>query len=178
MPGPNKGSVPAVKVTAEVSPGKWCNFRFDKRFKIGRLKECDFFIDNSFVSRAHAEVVFEDGHWSIRDLGSANGLFLRGERVPSVPIAGPTTVRLGIEGPELKFEVEKVQPEPAAPKTVRTNDPKLAHYINHYFSKTTPDQPAGEHTMFIRQAFAQVEKKQKKKFGVVICALLALILAA
>ena len=31
--------------------------------------------------------------------------------------------------------------------------------------------------MFIRQAFAHVETKQKKKFGVVISALLALILA-
>jgi hypothetical protein len=29
------------KVTAEVSPGTWCNFRFDKPFKIGRLKDCD-----------------------------------------------------------------------------------------------------------------------------------------
>ena len=109
MPGPNKGSVPAVKVTAEVSPGKWCNFRFDKRFKIGRLKECDLFIDNSFVSRAHAEVVFENGHWTIRDLGSANGLFFRGERVPFVSLDGLTAVRLGIEGPEVKLEVDCVK---------------------------------------------------------------------
>jgi membrane-bound lytic murein transglycosylase D len=174
----NKGAVPAVKVTAEVSPGTWCNFRFDKPFRIGRLKDCDLSIDNSFVSRAHAEVVFEGGHWSIRDLGSANGLFLRGERVPSVPITGLTTVRLGIEGPELKFEVEKPLPEPAAPKTLRTKDPALSHYIDHYFSKPDADQPAGEHTMFIRQAFAHVETKQKKKFGVVIGALLAVVLAA
>ena len=83
----NKGAVPAVKVTAEVSPGTWCNFRFDKPFKIGRLKDCDLFIDNSFVSRAHAEVVFENGHWTIRDLGSANGLFFRGQSVPSVPVS-------------------------------------------------------------------------------------------
>ena len=75
-----------MKVNAEVSPGSWCNFRFDKPFKIGRLKDCELSIDNSFVSRVHAEVVFEDGRWSIRDLGSANGLFLRGERVPSVPM--------------------------------------------------------------------------------------------
>ncbi len=173
-----QGAVPAVKVHAEVSPGTWCNFRFDKPFKIGRLKDCELSIDNSFVSRAHAEVVFYDGEWSIRDLGSANGLFVRGVRVPSVPIAGPTAVRLGIEGPELKFEVEKVQPEPAAPKTIRTKDPALAHYIDHYFSNTGTDQPAGEHTMFIRQAFAHVETKRKKKFGAVIAALVAIILAA
>ena len=173
-----KGPVPALKVHAEVSPGSFGNFRFDKPFRIGRLKDCELSIDNSFVSRAHAEVVFEDGEWSIRDLGSANGLFVRGVRVPSVPIAGPTAVRLGIEGPELKFEVEKVEPEPAAPKTIRTKDPALAHYIDHYFSNTGTDQPAGEHTMFIRQAFAHVETKRKKKFGAVIAALVAIILAA
>src|SRR5271154_2903404 len=97
---PNQGTVPAVKVTAEVSPGAWCNFRFDKPFKIGRLKDCEVAIDNSFVSRAHAEVAFEDGHWSIRDLASANGLFVRGARVSSAPIDGLTVVKLGIEGPE------------------------------------------------------------------------------
>jgi membrane-bound lytic murein transglycosylase D len=172
-----KGPVPTLKVHAEVSKGSFGNFRFDKPFRIGRLKDCELSIDNSFVSRAHAEVVFEDGEWSIRDLGSANGLFVRGVRVPSVPIAGPTAVRLGIEGPELTFEVEKVQPEPAAPKTIRTKDPALAHYIDHYFSNTGTDQPAGEHTMFIRQAFAHVETKRKKKFGAVIAALLAIILA-
>jgi hypothetical protein len=174
----NKGAVPAVKVTAEVSPGTWCNFRFDRPFKIGRLKDCDLSIDNSFVSRAHAEVAFEHGHWSIRDLGSANGLFLRGERVPSAPISSLTTVRLGIEGPELKFEVEKPLPEPAAPKTLRTKDPALAHYIDHYFSKADADQPAGEHTMFIRQAFAHVETKRKRRFGVVIGVLVGVVLAA
>ena len=95
---PNQGAVPAVKVSAEVSPGAWCNFRFNKPFKIGRLKDCEVSIDNSFVSRVHAEVAFEDGHWSVRDLASANGLFVRGERVSTAPIDGLTVVRLGDRG--------------------------------------------------------------------------------
>jgi len=174
-----QGPVPALKVNAEVSAGSWVNFRFNKSFRIGRLKDCDLSIDNSFVSRTHAEVVFDNGQWAIRDLGSANGLFLRGQRVPMVPIDGPTTVRLGIEGPELKFEVEKIQPEPAvSQKTLRTKDPALAHYISHYFSQSDTDQPAGEHTMFIRQAFAHVETRRKKKFGAVVAALIVIILAA
>jgi membrane-bound lytic murein transglycosylase D len=173
-----KGTVPAVKVAAEVSPGTWCNFRFDRPFRIGRLKECDLFIDNSFVSRAHAEVVFEGGQWSIRDLGSANGLFVGGVRVPFAAIDGLTVVRLGVEGPEVKLEVERPLPEPPPQKTVRTKDAALDHYIDHYFSKPVADQPVGEHTMFIRQAFAHVEKKQKKKFGVIVGGLLAVILAS
>ena len=110
--------------------------------------------------------------------GSANGLFLFGERVPSVSIVGLTVVRLGIEGPELKFELEKVQPDRPTQKTLRTKDPALAHYINHYFSKPAVDEPAGEHTMFIRQAFAQIETKRKKKYGAVIAVLVVLILGA
>jgi pSer/pThr/pTyr-binding forkhead associated (FHA) protein len=174
----NKGAAPAVKVTAEVSPGTWCSFRFDKPFKIGRLKGCDLFIDNSFVSRTHAEVVFENGHWAVRDLGSANGLFFRGQPVGSVLLDGPTTVRLGVEGPEVKLEVEKPLPEPVPQKTLRVKDTAIDHYIDHYFGKPAAGQPAGEHTMFIRQAYAQVEKKQKKKFGLIIATLVVFILAA
>ena len=173
-----KAQAPPLKVRAEVTPGEWREFQFRQPFKIGRLKDCDLSIDNSFVSRIHAEVVFESGRWSIRDLGSANGLFLLGERVPSVSIVGPTAVRLGIEGPELKFEVEKVRPDRATQKTVRTKDPALTHYINHYFSKAKVDEPVGEHTMFIRQAFAQIETKRKKKYGAIIAVLVILILGA
>lgn len=184
--------MPTLKVTAEVSPGAWCNFRFNKPFKIGRLKDCDVSIDNTFVSRSHAAVVFEDGQWTIRDLESANGLFVKGERVPSQVILGLTFVRFGIEGPEVKFDVErplpeavtvaktsrKVLPGATATKSSRIKDPALARYIEHYFVKPDAAEPGGEHTMFIRQAFAQVETKQKRRFGVVIVALLAVGLAA
>lgn len=71
-----KSHAPPLKVRAEVTPGEWREFQFRQPFKIGRLKDCDISIDNSFVSRVHAEVVFENACWSIRDLGSANGLFL------------------------------------------------------------------------------------------------------
>jgi membrane-bound lytic murein transglycosylase D len=178
MTSPNKGPAPAIKVTAEVSPGAWQSYRFEKAFKIGRLKDCEISLDNSYVSRAHAEVAFEDGRWSIRDLASANGIYLQGERMPSVPIAGLTIVRLGMEGPELKFEVEKVLPPAPPAKTLHGKDPALAHYIDHYFAKPDADQPAGEHTMFIRQAFAHVETKQKRRFGLVIGILLAVGVAA
>src|SRR6202046_1631024 len=168
--------MPPLRVRAEVVPGEWREFLFRQPFKLGRLKDCDISIDNSFVSRVHAEVVYENGSWSIRDLGSANGLCLAGNHVPSAPIGGSTVVRLGIEGPEVRFDVEKVQPDRAAQKTLATKDPALSHYINHYFSKSAADEPVGEHTMFIRQAFAQVETRRKKKNGAVIAVLVVLIL--
>jgi membrane-bound lytic murein transglycosylase D len=173
-----KNHAPPLKVRAEVTPGEWREFQFRQPFKIGRLKDCAVAIDNSFVSRVHAEVVFENGAWSIRDLSSANGLYLLGQRLLSIPIGGPTVIRLGVEGPELRFDVDKIQPTPVAPKTPPTKDPALAHYVNHYFSKPAVDEPVGERTMFIRQAFAEIETKRKKKNGAVIAVLVILILGA
>ena len=89
-----KIAVPVLKVSAEMNPGEWVNFKFDRSFKIGRLKTCDLCIDNSFVSRAHAEVIPDAGRWSIHDLGSANGLFVRGERVGPPQVAAPRHHRL------------------------------------------------------------------------------------
>jgi membrane-bound lytic murein transglycosylase D len=172
-----KNAAPVLKVAAEVSPGAWVNFKFDKSFKIGRVKNCDLCVDNSFVSRAHAEVLLDQGQWSIHDLGSANGLYVHGERVPSLPIVGQTAVRLGIEGPELKFELETAAPAAAAQKKLRMKDASIAGYIDHYFSKRSVNEPVGEHTMFIREAFAHVESKRKRRFTLVIATLVAVIVA-
>ncbi len=49
---------------------------------IGRHPECDVFIDDASVSRRHAEVVFENGHYYISDLNSRNGTYLNGQLVP------------------------------------------------------------------------------------------------
>src|SRR6202023_3592696 len=95
-----------------------------------------------------------------------------------VSVDGLTVVRLGVEGPEVKLEAEKPLPEPPPQKTLRVKDAPLDRYIDHYFAKPVADEPVGEHTMFTPQAYAHVEKKQKKKFGVVVAGLVVLILAA
>ncbi len=169
-----KASIPALKVAAEVGEGQWSNRRFERGFKIGRLKECELCIENSFVSRAHAEVEFVDGTWLIRDLGSANGIFLLGERLPTVKITGPTTIRLGVEGPEVRFEVEC--PPSIVKKSREAQDPALAPAIARYFSKKPDNEPVGDQTKLIRLAYAHVETKKKRSYGAVIAALLCLTL--
>jgi membrane-bound lytic murein transglycosylase D len=170
---------PSLEVQAEDGTGAWSKYRFQKPFRIGRQKECEVFIDNSFVSRAHAEVRYEEGRWVVNDLGSANGIFRDGQRVHSIPVDGLTTLRLGAKGPTVKFAVEDTKPKqdrqepPAA-----TKDVALTHYIQHYFSKGKSDEPAGEHTMFIRQAYAQVDNRQKTTFRIVIAVLVVAILGA
>ncbi len=66
------------------------HFSFSESAVIGRGAYSDIRIDDSTVSRRHAEIICgSDGIWSIRDLGSANGILYRGQ-----PIRG----ELRIEG--------------------------------------------------------------------------------
>ena len=75
------------------------------------------------------------------------------------------TIRLGIEGPEVIFKV--AQP-PVQDETSPDNEAVVAHYVEHYFGKAAADQPVGEHTMFVRKAFAQVQTKQKRRYGYIV----------
>jgi membrane-bound lytic murein transglycosylase D len=55
-------------------------------------------------------------------------------------------------------------------------DLSLSRVASHYFGES--DQPAGERTMFIRKAFAEVQDKQRRQYGVLIIAALAVGLVA
>lgn len=138
------------------------------------------------VSRKHAEVLFENGRWWIRDLRSANGMFLNGERVDTVPVTNTVTVRLGILGPFVEFEVEQaapVRPSPVQPVTpgppvgatpVTNSQPAgkpATKDATHYFGDPN-DASIGDHTRMVRVAFKEVQKKQKRKYGGVIAGLL------
>jgi hypothetical protein len=49
---------------------------------IGRSRECDVVLDDRNVSRRHAELrVQPDGSWTVRDLGSTNGVRVNGRDV-------------------------------------------------------------------------------------------------
>ncbi|MDI6788860.1 MAG: FHA domain-containing protein, partial [Planctomycetota bacterium] len=57
-------------------------FKFDKDvILIGRDPTCDVRIDNVGVSRHHARIEKRDNIYSVSDLGSGNGTFVRGQRV-------------------------------------------------------------------------------------------------
>jgi len=157
------------------------DWQFKQTFIIGRTEECGVCIKNEFVSRKHVEVFFEGGQWWARDLDSSNGVFVAGERIYKVPLSN-TTIRLGIEGPEVLFAVEKpppppqrpsppVQPPPTQPPAPIGDKTMVAQYVNRYFSAQASDQSAGEHTMYVRRAFQQVQAKQKFKYRWIMVAL-------
>lgn len=51
------------------------------RLRIGRLAENDIVLRDAQISRQHAELRLTSGHWRILDLGSTNGLHVKGKRV-------------------------------------------------------------------------------------------------
>lgn len=53
-------------------------------FVVGRSsKSADLAIKDGNISRRHAEIVFQDGNYSMRDLGSTNGVEYAGQRIDS-----------------------------------------------------------------------------------------------
>ncbi len=63
---------------------------------LGRGGSAEVFVDDVYVSDEHAEVLPDDGSWSVRDLGSTNGTFLNGAKVTRpTPLAVGDQLRVG-----------------------------------------------------------------------------------
>ena len=146
---------------------------FPSGFRIGRAEDCGVRIQHDYVSRYHAEVVFENGRWIVRDLGSSNGIFVGGNRVPQAEIAKSIVVRLGVDGPAVGLKVEEaVQQAAAAPAPSLES---TAVYAARYFKEPAEGETVGEHTQMVRRAFSSVQKKQKRKHRAVVGGLLLLV---
>lgn len=66
------------------------------RVRIGRSKDNDVVVRDPMLSRHHAELVFGEQGWTVRDLGSRNGTFLNGEKVEeAAPLTDGDAVRMG-----------------------------------------------------------------------------------
>jgi hypothetical protein len=163
--------VPILKVTF-TNQGAPQTLSFTKPFRIGRLDDCEVCIDNEYVGRTHAEMAFENGQWWLRDLQSRNGIYLDDKRVERVRVTGPVTVKLGKFGPELSLRVEQPVEERSAP-----GGDSMARYVEHYFGQDPSGPPAGERTILVRRAFAQVQKVQTRKHRKIVAALLVAIVA-
>ena len=165
---------PPLKVVVEWAGGRR-EYDFTDSFRIGRLDDCAVCIKDEHVSRAHAEILFEDGTWCVRDLNSSNGIFVGDQKFKFITVVQSASIRLGIEGPQITLTV--IPPSPAASKFAGS-ETMLARYVDRYFGKTKSDEVVGPHTMFVRQAFAKVQKKQKRNFAGIVAVLLACLLGA
>ncbi|MGA8030235.1 MAG: FHA domain-containing protein [Bryobacteraceae bacterium] len=172
---PRPSSSTRLRVHAEATPGNTLDLQFESSFRIGRADDCGVCIKVDYVSRNHVEVFYDNGQWWVKDLGSSNGVYIAGERVELAPVGQGIAIRLGIQGPLVSLEVEKLPqaaPPPPGDKTV------LSHYVDRYFGKTASDEEVGEHTRFVRRAYARVYAKQKLKYGKIMATLGVAIIAA
>ena len=154
--------------------------RFSQSFHVGRDADCEVRLDDVQVSRRHVLVSFEKGQWSFQDLRSGNGVYVDGQRMLSGTIAQTLTISLGLNGPELTFDVERPgQPTTDLPKTARETvaNPRetmlLDNYAERYFTPTSDEEPVGRQTMMIRKAFPSVQKRQRRLYVGIMAALVA-----
>lgn len=166
-------SSPVISASVTWSSGKYEEHVFSSSFRIGRDPDCDISVADPVVSRHHAEVILLADTWWIQDCNSANGIFIDGHRINRVAIEKQTRVELGRNGPLLVLAVDK----PLQDTENQGRSRSMAHYQDHYFGDQD-DGDAGEHTIMVRRAFAQVQKKQKRKYGIIIGLVTCLFLVA
>ena len=175
-PGRNDAARPRICVSIESDAVEKQVQYFDADFQIGRVEECEVCIKNEYVSRIHVAVAFKNGHWWVRDLQSANGIFIDGKRAESSPVQLALTMRLGIYGPFVSLEVE--QPADQAVPSPIGSETMMARQVDRYFAKPAEGEELGAHTMMVRRAFQQVQKKQRWKYGWVVALLLIALAGA
>lgn len=178
------GESPITTLHVRVDGGR--TRQFSGPFHVGRSADCDVQVDDDSVSRKHLLVSVSDGQWSFSDLQSSNGVFVNGIRTAAGPIGEGLTLHLGgHDGPALAFRVERSiaatasrRSEPGQQHAGASEPHVVASYKERYFGSHDPDEPAGPRTMYIRQAFQEVQKKQRRQYVWVLGVLAVAALSA
>ena len=83
-----------------------------ERLIIGRSSQCDLTLSGQLISRLHAEILFKNGQFEVRDLGSANGTAINGQPVSRGLLkdgdqikVGEATLTIQLGEPELRPQV-------------------------------------------------------------------------
>src|SRR3954447_23285388 len=97
-------------------PQKGRTWEANDLLRVGRLEALEVVLDDSSVSRYHAEVRATDRGWRVRDLGSTNGTRLNGVRLGNGQ--WPLRVRDLVQFGEVSVVVDALldgEPEPETP---------------------------------------------------------------
>jgi signal transduction histidine kinase len=62
---------------------------------LGRARSCDLRITEPSVSKVHARLLFEDGRFSIEDLGSLHGVYVDAMKVERSPLSSGAQIQIG-----------------------------------------------------------------------------------
>lgn len=85
--------------------------RLAARHVVGRSRSCQLSIERANVSALHAELAWDGRSWRVRDLGSRNGTFVSGQRIPpGQPITVGPGAELGFGAPEPHYRLVDASP--------------------------------------------------------------------
>ncbi len=92
----------SLEVVKGVRVGEGFSFS-QEIIRLGRSAENDLVVNDSAVSRQHAEIAMDprSGRWRIRDLGSQNGVFVNGNKIAERELESED--RVGIGEHEFRF---------------------------------------------------------------------------
>ncbi|MCS7182674.1 MAG: FHA domain-containing protein [Thermoanaerobaculum sp.] len=107
MPGEETGATIALampRLVVQTPEGVSQEFQLKAQVTtIGRSPRNDICIAEASVSRQHAEIYLSARGYTIRDLGSNNGVFVNGHKVVEQLLASGDTIELGAPGWKLTF---------------------------------------------------------------------------
>lgn len=172
---------------------------FPDGFCAGRAKENDVVVPFNIVSRHHLEVKRQADGWWVYDPGSANGVYIGGQKVEQqTRLKLPTMLQLGDSACFLRLEaafpqmpsasgMEAGQPEAVAPdvpeSTPRHSGPAVQESLSREQIRSrllaeAEVEGAGEYTQMVREMIREDRSKRRKGYRKVIWGTAALLLAA
>ena len=140
-------------------PGSSDSWSFDTAFGIGRAADNEVVVDSEIASEHHVRVVWDDGAWHVRDLGSTNGLIVDGKVVADVVLDRTTWIRLGPGGPQIILTPGR----DGAQRTTRESPITEDHIHERYFAREAPAD-MGRHTEMLRQVVQREHRRTKHKY--------------
>lgn len=85
----------------------------DEKILIGRGRDCGIRLKYSTISTHHCQLRFHEGHWSVRDLGSRNGVRINSQPIVEEWLMSGDILAVGKFRFEIDYVPKSTQPPPA-----------------------------------------------------------------
>lgn len=133
-----------------------------ERLIIGRSSQCDLTLSGQLISRLHAEILFKDDHFEVRDLGSANGTCVNGAPVSRAVISDGDLVKVGEATLTIQLGEPEHRPQSLSSQVVMRRSPTLE--ANHIFMQ---GQPSTLRTAMLGGDLVKAQRAQERLHALV-----------